>query len=114
MRMDRPGAVTLDFEISTAIDGGDLVASATELLGVYPILIASIDDGEEFPLYLDEEEARAFRFPAKLEAGEHELRLEFVNAHSIRTKHGPERRRAVLHRLIFSSASDEGSELPES
>lgn len=114
MRMDRPGAWALPFELSTATDIGYLVASGTELLGVYSILIASIDGGEEFPLYLDDEEVRAFRFPAKLAPGPHEIRLEFVNAHSLRTEHGPERREAVLYGMRFSSEPKEDDVLPQS
>ena len=83
-----PSAAELDLGVYVARKLFYLVASGTDFLDVYPILLISLDGGEIYPLYIDSATPEIFPVHLPLTPGGHTIRFEFLNdyAETVRGK----------------------------
>lgn len=73
------GAVEMEFQADRPAKMVYLVATGTSFVDIYPIVLATIDGGEIYPLYIDHPEPTMFAMKVSLDAGPHRIRLEFLN-----------------------------------
>ncbi|GEM_PF-5400901 len=95
------GAGEIFFELGGPVENLYLIAAGTDFLGIYPIVIARLDEAPDYPLYLDAPEPAVFPILQSLGPGRHRLGLEFLNDYGDKIQDQRYERSVRLIRLVY-------------
>ena len=109
--MKAGGIVEKSLSTSKTFDRVYLVASGTEYLGTWPIVLVTVDEGEVFPIYVDTVKPWLYSLHVKLSPGEHTFQFHYHNDFEGRIGRKTCDRNLKLHRLVLTQ---EGPRAPGS
>lgn len=102
------GAMELRVRLDHPVERFDLVASGTDLLGVHPIVLVTVEGGETWPVHVSSGTPAPFAVEIPLAAGSHAIRIEYINDSAVRIGDATYDRNLTLHRIVFPKARDAG------